>query len=85
MKHTNTFSHAVSHHFGLTSSGNEWRLCFKDELTHLEKMGEFCLFQTVYNIMQEDLSQHGIVFSKSTSGGTWCTMCWKPIALSSKN
>lgn len=43
MKHTHTFSHAVSHHFGLTSSGNEWRLCFKDELTHMEKMGGILL------------------------------------------
>lgn len=31
-------------------------------------MGEFWLLQTVYNIMQEDLSQHRIVFWKSTSG-----------------
>lgn len=38
-RHAITFSHAASHHSGLTASRKEWRLCFTDWLTHLVKMG----------------------------------------------
>lgn len=51
-KHARTFSHAVSHRSSLTSSGNEWRLCFTDQLTH---PGEFCCFHTALNIVEEDI------------------------------
>lgn len=71
-KHANTFSHTVSHHFG-PGLVRQWveTLFYRQTDSSLEKMGEFWLFQTVYNIMQEDLSQHCVVFSKSTSGATW--------------
>lgn len=34
-KHAHAFSRTVSRRFGSRSSGNEWRLCFTDRLTHL--------------------------------------------------
>lgn len=43
-------------------------LFYRQTDSSLEKMGEFWLFQTVYNIMQEDLSQHRVVFLKALQG-----------------
>lgn len=79
-KHANTFSHSVSHHFGSTSSGNEWWLCFTDELTHLwRRWGNFGCFKLCTTSCRKTWVNTVLFFFKAPQGepGLPCVgMCW---------
>lgn len=69
MKHANTFSHTVSHHFGSPSSGNEWILCFTDKLTHLwRRWGNSGCFKLCTTSCRKTWVNKALFFQKALEG-----------------